>query len=98
MSANRALLTFSYSIASGCPPHYNDRAKAAEQANWLLSLPAPLPGDYRLAATFEYEELSREYGMLLAADSDRFTARLGTKRRIAAQRVGVGDSSTSCGY
>jgi hypothetical protein len=63
MSDNQALLTFSYSIASGCPPHYNDRAKAAEQANWLLSLPTPLPGDYRLAATFEYEELSREYGM-----------------------------------
>lgn len=50
----------SYSIASGCPPHYSDRTHAAEQANWLISLPRPLPGDYRLAATFEYEELSRK--------------------------------------
>lgn len=51
----------SYSIASGCPRHYSDRSVTFEQANWLLNLPDPLPGDHRLAATYEYEKLSREY-------------------------------------
>jgi hypothetical protein len=60
--------TPSYSIASGCPPHFSDRALAAEQANWLISLPYPLPGDYRLAATFEYEELSRKVPIRVTAD------------------------------
>lgn len=55
----------SYSIASGCPPHYSDRALASEQASWLISLPDSLPGDQRLAATFEYEELSRMYILLV---------------------------------
>jgi hypothetical protein len=49
---------------------------AAEQATWLLSLPSPLPGDYRLAATFEYEELSRECNTECLSDGNRFTSRL----------------------
>ena len=32
-----------------------------ESARWLVSLPKVVGNDYRLLATFEYEEIAREY-------------------------------------
>ena len=50
----------SLSVATGRPPHYPHRSKVFEQARWLISRPEVAKNDYRIMATFEYEEIARE--------------------------------------